>query len=373
MNYLSLFNGCSGLFMALDDLGIKVNKYYSSEKDKFANKAATLINPQTIHLGDVTKWETWDIDWSKIDLIAAGSPCQGFSFAGKQLAFDDPRSKLFFVFIDILNHCKKSNPNVKFFLENVDMKKQHMKVINDHLGLSGQCINSNLISAQNRKRWYWTNISTRQSGLFGDTETYIEPPIDRKIFLKDIVEKEVDEKYYIKNPKVGFEGMDLLGKCNTLRVGGGASQDKKHNFDIIKLDKQLNVKSNQDKASCFTAGGNSGGNHSDMDIICVAQRGRNPSNPSDRTTGAPTEQRLEPQMDGKTNCITSVQKDNYLTDGYRLRRLTPKETMQLQTIPEKFQKILLESGISSTQLYKMMGNGWSIEIIKEYLKHFAKN
>lgn len=325
MVVLSLFDGCSGAYMALSDLGINVKKYYASEIDNFAIKAAKLINPETIHLGDITKWKEWDINWSEINLIAAGSPCQGFSFAGKQLAFDDSRSKLFFEFINILNHVRKFNPDVKFFLENVIMKKENMRVINEYTGVIGQRINSALVSAQNRDRMYWSNISTIQSGLFSETHTYIEPPVDRGILLNDILqpESEVDEKYYLKNPKIGFEGMNLDRKSNCLRTSGKGSQSDKHNNDIIKVDKKVNKKANQDKASCFTAWAHSGGNHSDMDIILF---------------------------------------------NYKLRRLTPLECMRLQTIPERFQKILLESGISDSSLYKMMGNGWTIEVIKEYFK-----
>jgi DNA-cytosine methyltransferase len=378
MNVLSLFNGCSGAYMALVDLGIKVDKYYISEIDKFANQAAKLIYPDSIFLGDITKWSEWDIDWSTIDLICAGSPCQGFSYAGKQLAFDDPRSALFFEFLYILDNCRYKNPDVYFFLENVDMKKEHMRVINKQLSLSGQCINSNLVSAQNRKRWYWTNISTRKVGLFGETETYIEPPKDRGILLKDIVEDEVDEKYYISYKHLN----GLLAHAK-------------------KRSQEFKTHGDNGKAKCITV------SHLkcnlDSNYICVAQRGRNIVDGKRQDyKGSPTEQRLEPNLEGKTNCITTVQKDNYVLekgafrfgrteeakqirrenmkkgkdnvycDGYRLRRLTPREAMKLQTVPERFQKILLESGISDSQIYKMMGNGWTIEAIKEYFKHIKQ-
>jgi len=135
MNILSLFDGMSCLQIALKELEIPVSKYCYSEIDVHAIKQTQLNFPDAIHVGDVTKWREWDIDWSKVDLIGGGSPCQGFSFAGKQLAFDDPRSKLFFVFADILAHCKSLNPDVKFLLENVNMKKSHMKVISDYVGI----------------------------------------------------------------------------------------------------------------------------------------------------------------------------------------------------------------------------------------------
>ena len=198
-NVLSIFDGMSCLQIALKELDIKFDTYYASEIDQHAIKQTQLNFHNTKQMGSVTEWRTWDIDWSTIGLIGAGSPCQGFSFAGKQLAFDDPRSVLFFVFIDILNHCKKFNPNVRFLLENVDMKREHMVVINAYTGVFAVNINSNLVSAQNRNRWYWSNIRTKEVGLFGEVHTDIPQPKDRCILLKDILEKEVPEKYYLSD------------------------------------------------------------------------------------------------------------------------------------------------------------------------------
>lgn len=172
-NVLSLFNGISCGRVALDRADIEFKNYYSSEIDKYAIKVSDNNYPDIIQLGDVTKWQEWNIDWSSIDLILAGSPCQGFSFAGKQLAFDDPRSQLFFVFVNILNHVKSLNPNVKFLLENVRMKKEHIQVINECLGVEPTLINSALVSAQNRQRLYWANWKITQ-------------PEDKGIYLKDI-------------------------------------------------------------------------------------------------------------------------------------------------------------------------------------------
>lgn len=275
LNILALCDGHSGGQIALTELGVSINQYYASEIDKFAIQQTQHNFPKTIQLGDIENWREWDIDFKSIDLILAGTPCQGFSFAGKQLAFDDPRSRLFFVFVDILNHIRKLNPDVKFLLENVNMKKSHLEVISRYTGVFPVRINSNLVSAQNRDRWYWTNVKTKQVGLFGEIYSDIPQPKDRGILLRDILEKDVAEKYYIKNPKIGFEGMNINGKSNTLRTGGGLSQSDKHNCDIIKIDKQGNPKKNQDKASCFTAGAHSGGNHSDMDLILQLGRGYN--------------------------------------------------------------------------------------------------
>ena len=155
MKVLSLFDGMSCGRIALDRAGIPVAKYYASELDQHAIKVTQANWPNTVQLGDVTKWREWDIDWSGIDLLIGGSPCQGFSFAGKQLAFDDPRSKLFFVYVDILNHIRSLNPDVKFLLENVKMKKEHLAVITEQLGVEPVRINTNYIMPVNRDRFYW--------------------------------------------------------------------------------------------------------------------------------------------------------------------------------------------------------------------------
>ena len=153
MNVLSLFDGMSCGRIALERAGIEVNKYYASEIDKHAIKVSEANYPDIIRLGDINNWKSWDLD--KIDLVIAGSPCQGFSFAGKQLAFNDPRSALFFTFLDILNTIKCYNPKVKFMLENVRMKKEYLDVISDKLGVRDVCINSDLFAQQNRIRHYW--------------------------------------------------------------------------------------------------------------------------------------------------------------------------------------------------------------------------
>lgn len=181
MNVLSLFDGMSCGQIALNRIGITPEKYYASEVDDYAIKVTQANFSNTIQLGDVTKWREWDIDWASIDLLIGGSPCQGFSFAGKQLAFDDPRSKLFFVYVDILNHVKQINPSVKFLLENVRMKKEHLNVISEQLGVEPVFINSALVSAQNRQRYYWANWE------FGQ-------PDDRGILLADVIDDGFVEK-----------------------------------------------------------------------------------------------------------------------------------------------------------------------------------
>lgn len=182
MNILSLFDGISCGRVALERANIRVGKYYASEIDKYAIQISNKNYPDIIRLGDINHWRLWPIEWRSIDLVLAGSPCQGFSFAGKQLAFDDPRSKLFFVFVDILNHIRAVNPKVKFLLENVRMKKIYQQVITDTLGVDSMLINSSLVSAQDRKRLYWFNWNAEQ-------------PEDKGILLKDIILPVFSEEY----------------------------------------------------------------------------------------------------------------------------------------------------------------------------------
>jgi len=175
LNVLSLFDGMSCGRIALERTGINVDKYYASELDKYAITVTQANWPETVQLGDVTRWREWNIDWSSIDLLIGGPPCQGFSFAGKQLAFNDPRSKLFFVYVDILNHIKSVNPSVRFLLENVKMKKEYLDVISDQLGAEPILINSALVSAQSRNRFYWSNLPIGQ-------------PDDANIKMVDIID-----------------------------------------------------------------------------------------------------------------------------------------------------------------------------------------
>ena len=174
MNVLSLFDGMSCGRIALERAGIKVDKYFASEIDKYAIEIAKKNYPDTIHIGDVKDvMYPESFDGHKIDLVIGGSPCQGFSFAGDRLNFDDPRSKLFFEYARLVKEC---NPKY-FLLENVRMKQECQDVINDILGVYPIAINSNLVSAQNRYRLYWTNIP------------FDGQPEDKGLMLKHILEK----------------------------------------------------------------------------------------------------------------------------------------------------------------------------------------
>lgn len=201
MNVLSLFDGISAGQVSLERSGIKVDNYYASEIDKYAMQVANKNYPNTIQLGSVTNWMNWDIDFATIDLVIGGSPCQGFSIAGKQLNFDDERSKLFFEFSAILDTIKILNPNVKFLLENVRMKKEYQDVISKYVGVEPIVINSSLVSAQNRVRFYWTNIEG------------IEQPTDRKLVLSDILEDFVDIKYHLTSEAMEYMSRLRNGKA----------------------------------------------------------------------------------------------------------------------------------------------------------------
>ena len=188
MNVISLFNGMNTGRQALENVGIKVNKYYSSEIKPYAIELTQHHFPDTIQVGDVTKWREWDIDWSSIDLILSGSPCQDLSAAGKRAGIHGAKSSLFFTFVDILNHIKSFNPNVLFLQENVgSASKLDVGIMSRALGVYPVRINSKLVTAQLRDRYYWSNIRTKQDGLFGDIVTDIPQPKDRGIMFKDII------------------------------------------------------------------------------------------------------------------------------------------------------------------------------------------
>lgn len=410
LKVLSLFDGMSCGQIALRELGIEVDAYYASEIDKFCIAQTQLNFPDTIQLGDVRGVDVNKLP--KIDLLLAGSPCQGFSFAGKHLNFDDPRSKLFFEFQRILYTADYINPELKFLLENVRMKKSSEEVITQSLdGLRPVVINSALVSAQNRVRLYWSNIRTAPVNLFDGYYTDIPQPSDRGLYLADILETEVDEKYYITDKVL-----------NNLIAHKERNEKNGRGFG-------LTIKTPSDKSIAVRIGGNGM-----YDIVCVAMRGR-----SDEQTGK-TSQRLEIRQDGKTNTITTVQKDNlilqrprgknggavyvgksptltsnaweqnnilrqrtvmqlnpstesngrqpyqqnrvYSSEGISpalcssrsgrsplviapgdiLRRLTPTECARLQTIPSWY-----KWECSPTQQYRMLGNGWTVEVIKHIL------
>jgi DNA-cytosine methyltransferase len=341
LRVLSLFDGMSCGQIALERQGIKVAEYYASEIDKNAIKVAKHNYSNTIHIGDVTK--VFAKDLPKIDLLIGGSPCQGFSFAGKQLAFDDPRSVLFFEFVRLWNEIKEINPNAKFLLENVRMKKEHEKVISDYLGLEPMFICSSLFTAQQRKRLYWSNINTIET-MFG-TKTHFDLPKDKGLKLIDILENKQDGQNAVEISKQKRNGNHILessfnDKSNSLTtfehnsmVGiFPVSEDFYLNDDNIKKAK------NYKGARTFKTGNSRG----DMPF------------PN--------------KLNWKSLCLTTTNGSsrtvNFVDDGFGVRRLTPLEWERLQTVPENYTNCVAKS-----HRYKMLGNGWTVDVIAHILSY----
>lgn len=225
MNVLSLFDGISCGRIALERAGIKIDTYYASEIEPNSEIISKNNYNDIIRLGDVTKWREWNIDWSTIDLLIGGSPCQGFSFAGKQLNFNDPRSKLFFEYVGILNHLKSKNKNVKFLLENVVMKKEYEDVITDNLKVKPILINSEFVSAQRRERLYWFNWDIKAPEMINNIrliDVFDNTLNHRIIKIKHLESIRKCKTYYQYDQNLlGHNSQDqryydCYGKCNTL-------------------------------------------------------------------------------------------------------------------------------------------------------------
>ena len=332
MKVLSVFDGASCGRLALGRADIPIDKYYASEIDKYAMTIAQKNFNGTYQLGDVAYINNGTFKGVGIDLVMGGSPCQGFSFAGKQLNFNDPRSKLFFEFVRLLEDISPTY----FLLENVMMKKEYQDVISDRLGCKPIMINSSLLSAQSRKRLYWTNFP-------------FEMPEDKGILLKDILlpDDKVEYKggtytiHYSKSPNSNKPIQ--VGKANGI------------NFNQVAA-----VYSPEGKAPTITT---CGGGGREPKVACGSFRGRHLVDGVRKDGQGKTIQRLEVRNDDKTGTLTTVQKDNVIVKGNNYRRLMPVECERLQTLPDDYTK-----GVSMTQRYKMIGNGWTVDVIAHILR-----
>lgn len=390
MVVLSLFDGISTGCLALQRAGIPIDCYYSSEIDKYAIAVSQKNFPDIVRLGSVEDWKNWKLDWSKIDLLIGGSPCQGFSFAGKQLNFNDPRSKLFFVYADILKKIKEENPKVKFLLENVKMKKEYQNTISSYLGVEPIEINSELVSAQRRRRLYWTNIE------------HVTQPEDKKILLKDIVLENSDYKYacsqgwlrwfdqnkekllkksYIAiNPDkaltmvarqyANWQGTFWFEKLKSYTIPPDRvitildNEVERHKVGFLgtKEHQTDRIYSIHDKAITLSANGGGRGGRTGLYLFgCL-----NPTKRKSHQSG----NRFN---DGKKfYTLTVADCHGILTDGY-IRKLTPLECERLQTLPENFtQGELNGKPISDNQRYKMLGNGWTCDVVAHILSFLKK-
>jgi site-specific DNA-cytosine methylase len=332
MKVLSLFDGISAGQLALQRAGIVVDAYYASEIDKYAISVTDKNFPNTIQLGDVTKWREWDIPWGEIDLVIGGSPCQGFSFAGKQLNFNDPRSALFFVFVDICHRVADENPKMRFMLENVRMKKEYQDVITGYFGVEPIAINSSLVSAQNRYRLYWTNIPN------------VTQPDDCGILLRDIILDDVDDKYYLTP-----EAIDYMSR---LRNGKPRWEYHTNNLD--------------GKSACLTANMHKGVPYGVLRIPEATKKGYTEVHPNEGVdlTFINSKTRRGRRMEDKSNCLTAANYDYCWYDGYICRKLTPIECERLQTFPDNWTE-----GISNSQRYKALGNSWTVDVVTHIFKN----
>jgi site-specific DNA-cytosine methylase len=356
----------SGLQIALDQLGVEYDNYYASEIDKYAIKVAQANYPNTIQLGDITKWREWDIDFTSINLIAGGFPCVTWSVAGRQAGDNDPRGMLVHTLIELWKHVQSINPDVKFLFENVRMKRQFLDYVDELFGIPHVEINSSLVSAQNRKRCYWASSKVSQ-------------PEDEGITLRDVI----DSGIALSNIYGGF-------KEKTPRV---------------HTDKSPTIMANS-----------GGGSIPSKIVINGSVKGRylidGVRQDHKMKVAGLTTQMFEPKYDGKTNTLTTVSKDNImlsdkalaymdrkvkggrthwefkhhsdtanekssavvanffkgvpynvLKDNDLVRSFTPEECEMLQTIPQGY-----TNHVSKTQRLKMIGNGYTIEIIKHILK-----
>jgi len=278
MNILSLFDGISCGRVALERAGVKVDNYYASEIDEFAIKVSRFNHDDVQQIGNVLNIDETALP--QIDLIMGGSPCQGFSFAGKGLAFEDPRSRLFFEFVDLVDRCKPKY----FLLENVRMKKEFLDIITEYLEVEPILINSSLVSAQNRQRYYWTNIPN------------VGPPEDTcSDMLQDILEPRPSRKYL-----AGQQLRDNYQGGNQLNPNYKSQANRIH--DINK------------KAPTIMAGSH-----------------------------------------GYAN--------GYINQDGDIRKLTPIECERLQTLPDNY-----TDGVSDTQRYKGLGNGWTVDVVAHILR-----
>ena len=338
MNVLSLFDGMSCGQQALERAGIKVENYFASEIDKYAITVAMANYPNTKQLGSVVDLNGFDLP--KIDLLIGGSPCQSFSFAGKRKGMStkdeqeiltlehylelksqgfefEGQSYLFWEFMRLLNETKPKY----FLLENVKMSKKWKDTLSKAIGVEPILINSNLLSAQNRQRLYWTNIPN------------IEQPKDKGILLKDIIEQEVDSKYFLSEKSMAWLNNRI---------------EEKHKF-IPRIPNSI------EKSNCLKVGGKG------VDDLIVHNM-----MPRSSTNGNGGSGHLS-RNDGKTYCLDTGRTNAIeIVKNQKIRRLTPIECERLQTVKDNYTNY-----VSNTQRCRMLGNGWTVDVIAHIFSYIV--
>jgi len=374
MNVLSCFDGLSCGQLALDKAGVLVDVYYASEIDKYAMQVAQANFPNTIQVGDISKVDASNFDHD-IDLMMGGSPCQGFSFAGKQLNFDDPRSKLFFEFMRLRDELKPKY----VLLENVRMSKQSQDVISKYMGFEPQALDSKYKSAQKRYRLYWWGrLTTCEAGTWVYEQMPIEEMRDKKIVMQDILEDgyatdvmtNADGKSHCLtaryNGAVWWNSIERKQRTMVLKDNPTVSRDgliRVGTADLKGHDSIKRVYAQEGKAPTLTT---MQGGHREPKVAIgriVNRRLDENGTRKDDQLDLPFTRQLEVREDEKSNCLTTVQKDNVVVSKDMWRKLTPLECERLQTIPDNY-----TNHVSNSQRYKMIGNGWTVDVIAHILK-----
>lgn len=391
MKVLSLFDGMSCGRIALERAGVPVTQYLASEIDKYAITVSRANYPDIIQLGDVVTVRAMAEAgvFGHMDMLIGGSPCQGFSFAGKQLAFDDPRSALFFEYVRILRALQRTNPNIRFMLENVRMKKEHLAVITQMLGVEPVFINSALVSAQNRQRFYWCNWSVSQ-------------PADRGIMLRDIIESGevdrdksfcIDANYY----KGGSLKNYLAKSRRQIVLSSGRGEGVKviaHRGDSYSMNGRIH---SIDGKSPTLIANPAGGNRpplietgtkiafqtdemrlmvkepSKNGLIFVAglEKGKRLDDGKNLSRNYREGSRIY-SIEGKAAALTSQAKGGagghtgLYGDEITYRKLTPIECERLQGVPDNY-----TAAVSNTQRYKMLGNGWQVDTVEHIFREMT--
>lgn len=368
INVLSLFDGASGGMQALERAGIQVENYFASEIDKYAIQVSSKNYPNIIQIGDVRNIKASDLP--PIQLLCGGSPCQSFSFLGKRNGMTtkdsqeiltlshylqlkeegfefEGQSYLFWEYMRVLNEVK---PDF-FLLENVMMVEKWKKTLTTAIGVEPVMINSSLVSAQNRKRLYWCNIGATKVEGSDILLSGITQPEDKGILLKDILEDNVDEKYFL-----GQKMLDYFNRNTKIQkeVGNGFS---------------FNPTEGESKAKPVTT--KEGNRMGDNFIIVHNLQTRSENRPSIvKNKNAGGSGPLSKQ-DGKSYCLDTANlqavelpSNNDSNTDIKIRRLTPIECERLQTMEDGF-----TDGISNTQRYRILGNGWTIDVIAHIFSH----
>lgn len=343
MKVLSLFDGISCARVALERVGIPVEAYYASEIDKYAIQVSLKNYPDTKHIGNVIgvcRPRAYNVS---IDLLIGGSPCQDLSIAKKdRKGLDGERSGLFWEYVRILREVKPKY----FILENVaSMPKEAKEIITRELGVEPIMINASLVSAQNRKRLFWTNIPN------------VTLPEDRGILLKDILEVEVDEKYNVHsdNWRVARNTVDVNNKSRCLNASNykGALNDGMSLIRVGQIGKGGQgdrIYSPDGKSVGLSALGGGRGAKTGLYVVPVALRNRGSG------------KKPEYNNTGKANSMTTVQTDSMVEQDFAIRKLTPIECERLQGLPDNYTE-----GISNTQRYKCLGNAFNVDVVAHIL------